>query len=75
MPPDMSGFDSLPKHYDPPAAESFYDIWEKAGHFSSDPVAGRDNYSILLPPAQCHRHFAHGARLSAYPDGRACPLS
>ena len=50
MPPDMSGFDSLPKHYDPPVAESFYDIWEKAGHFSSDPVAGRDNYSILLPP-------------------------
>lgn len=42
--------ESLSKHYEPAAAEEFAADWEKNGYFSSTPLAGRDNYSILLPP-------------------------
>lgn len=46
----MSAAETLPKHYDPSAAEAAGSDWEACGYFDSTPQPGRDHYSILLPP-------------------------
>ena len=46
----MALIDSIPKNYDPHGATRFYDEWEKAGLFTSDPSAEGEPYSIVIPP-------------------------
>ncbi len=42
---------TLPKNYDPKFLEaSWYERWEKAGHFAADPGSTKAPYTIMMPP-------------------------
>ena len=41
----------LPKHFVPEGLDAKWDrAWESGGRYASEPVDGRDSYSIVLPP-------------------------
>ena len=53
---------TLPKTYDPTSVEKRrYEIWEDSGYFVPGPKAGRDSYSIMIPPPNVtgNLHMGH----------------
>ena len=51
MPSEDTRADSLPKSWDPGAAESLiYQAWVDAGYFTPDATSDKPAYSIVLPP-------------------------
>ncbi|MBF0453701.1 MAG: valine--tRNA ligase [Magnetococcales bacterium] len=60
----MSDLDdtTLPKTYDPTHVEKRrYAMWEQSGYFSPGPKAGRDSYSLMIPPPNVtgNLHMGH----------------